>query len=525
MGIITDLIKQKHDQDWKKKEAEVDALQAVLTHAPTDEAREWAVQGINQILTGQSKSKSGGGGSNGKPKELHPLAMLAGGLSKMAGAINPFTASQGTKRNIADVESRRPQQLTQTGDQQQAQIVKIAQAEDQAKQAAELKRQQALEEQKQAAARKDRQERLSLLDEEHARGNVDDQAYKVIRARLQFGEQNVPTPSQQQPRVKTPAEQSREDELAAYATKKGKKVEDLTPQERIEATAKPEKPTAGTLGELEQARKDLRSGDPDKVAAAKEFIAKYNRPSVAVINQKEAKDEAADILEGIKSGNISPDLKGLARGGLMGQVLRLAAKDKYPLLQAQNDLVATRRWLNTQNSASQIRLKQATEFASESLDLLDNPEKPGDDLIGKLASAVPRTKFPIVNKAALTAAKNGLFGEEAAEAARNIENQVTDLQSEIALVYKGGNSPTDIGLKQAQKILDTDWSDKTLRSAINLARKNLQIRLNSIKNVGPAGLSGGQGQGQGGQGGGQGQGDSLKKRRFNPSTGEFEDIK
>jgi hypothetical protein len=202
-----------------------------------------------------------------------------------------------------------------------------------------------------------------------------------------------------------------------------------------------------------------------------------------------AHQSAEKIAGAIMRGEQDPNLVGLGREGTAADVRAILADNHYNLLRAQNDLFAMRKFMSTANNSQQVRLRQATEFATESLDLLDNPEKPGDDIIGQLRNSIPRSQFPVLNKAALAAARNGVFGEEAAEAARNLEQQVTDLQSEMAVVYMGGNSPTDKGLAQAQKILSGDWSDATLRNAIDLARTNLRLRLNSIRRTGPTGMS------------------------------------
>jgi hypothetical protein len=94
-----------------------------------------------------------------------------------------------------------------------------------------------------------------------------------------------------------------------------------------------------------------------------------------------------------------------------------------------------------------------------------------------------------LNRAAIDAAKSGILGDTAASAANQLTQQITDLQSELAVVYMGGNSPTDKGINQAKQMLDGEWSDKVLRDAVGLARKNLGLRLNSIARTGAAGLS------------------------------------
>lgn len=208
--------------------------------------------------------------------------------------------------------------------------------------------------------------------------------------------------------------------------------------------------------------------------------------------------DAKEIAQGIINGDQPPTLTGLYR--IAGPVRAELERNKFNLREATLDWSGTQRWLSTLNGAQQTRLRQATDFAFESLDVID-------DLSKEVGKHLDRSKFPILNRAALTAAKNGLMGEEAAIAAGNLEQQINDLQSEIATVYKGGNSPTDIGLKQATAILSSDWDEKRLKSAVDLARRNLRIRLNSIKQTGPVTFTGrGQGDGQQGVGGAGGPG-------------------
>ena len=252
----------------------------------------------------------------------------------------------------------------------------------------------------------------------------------------------------------------------------------------------------GTLGEMANAQEII--DNPGKhtlsqVKAAKDFLAKANRPPSTTINLGEAKKNAKDILEGMQRGDIPPNLSGYGMGQLRGELLAEAARQKVPLAQMELDWLATSQFYRTLNGAQQTRLRQATEFSTESLNLLSNPDtkQQGADLIGQLRRFIPRSKFPILNKAALTAAKQGVFGDAAASAARQVDSQITDLQSELATVYQGGNSPTDQKIGRAKQILDSDWSENTLRDAVDLSRTNLGLRLNSIRNVGVGGPTGG----------------------------------
>jgi hypothetical protein len=253
----------------------------------------------------------------------------------------------------------------------------------------------------------------------------------------------------------------------------------------------------GTLGELADAQAVIAEGvgGPHKytasdVKAAQDFVTKYNRPPTSILTFQEQKEDTKNIAQAIREHRQPPILTGMGMRGAAALRAELArpgpnGEPPYNLTQGMEDWQATTRYISTLNGQQQQRLRQATDFAFKSLDLIDNPMDPGNDLIGQVRRFVPRSQFPVINQAALNAAKNGLFGEAAASAARQLDSQITDLQSELATVYKGGNSPTDVGLAQASKMLSGSWSEKTLRDAIDLSRKNLQYRLNSIQNSGP----------------------------------------
>jgi len=147
MGIITNLIEQHHRRDIEAKQAEAEALGAVLRSNPSDKAREWALQGLNELaMTGGKKGGKGGGGGGfgdtdaglkGKGKGFHPAVAMLGVLSGM----NPFSAGGGTKQAIQGIEAGRPKQLSMSTDE----MVAREALKDQAKQQAEMQRQIAVE--------------------------------------------------------------------------------------------------------------------------------------------------------------------------------------------------------------------------------------------------------------------------------------------------------------------------------------------------------------------------------------------
>jgi len=187
------------------------------------------------------------------------------------------------------------------------------------------------------------------------------------------------------------------------------------------------------------------------------------------------REDAMAIARAIAKGDQPPDLKGLYRLG--GPVRAALAEIGYDVTKATIDWTATQKWMASANNPQQLRLRQAAQTAYESLDVVD-------DLSARLSRQIPRTKVRQLNRASLALAMNGAFGAEAQNTATMLNAQITDIVSELGNVYMGGNSPTDHALQLAQRNLSADWSYNQLRSATDLARKNLRIRLNSIAQSG-----------------------------------------
>lgn len=185
---------------------------------------------------------------------------------------------------------------------------------------------------------------------------------------------------------------------------------------------------------------------------------------------------ADDIAESIMSGKQPPDTKGLYRTGPMVRA-KLAQKG-YDLKDANLDWQAAQRFVLSQNSPPLVRLRQSATTADHSLDVID-----------ELAAKWKGGHYPPLNKAKLVLAQQGAFGPDAASIARQLDGQITDLTFELGNVYMGGGTPTDQALGLAKKNLSSDWDEKVLHDMTDLARRNIHIRLNSFKQVEPAGMS------------------------------------
>lgn len=201
------------------------------------------------------------------------------------------------------------------------------------------------------------------------------------------------------------------------------------------------------------------------------------------IGSWEPKTDTDWIAKAIMTGEQPPDLKGLY--GKSSAVRSTLAKKGYNLTAAQSDWSALQKYTATMNSSKILQLRSSAQTAYDSLDLV---KQYSDQLEG----LIPRGQYPILNSAAVKAALNGAFGQEAENAASLLETQITDLTSELATVYKGGNSATDDALKLGSTQLSTDWDKERLEKSIDNIRENLNIRINSYKNLGPALPGGGE---------------------------------
>jgi hypothetical protein len=184
--------------------------------------------------------------------------------------------------------------------------------------------------------------------------------------------------------------------------------------------------------------------------------------------------DADAIAQAIIDGTQPPDMKGLYSKS--AKVKAALAKQGYDLTSATLDWNATTKYWNNLNSTQQIRLRQATEFAYGSLDLLDKLNVTAEE-------AMARSNLTDWSKVNKELALRGIYGQEVKSAFTQLNNQVSDLVSELATVYSGGYSTTDDKLKLASAQLNTNWDYQTLKDNINLTRKNLQIRINSVNNA------------------------------------------
>ncbi len=189
----------------------------------------------------------------------------------------------------------------------------------------------------------------------------------------------------------------------------------------------------------------------------------------------DAKETAHMIAEG-KAPPILTEQSFRDRTAIAAELHRMG----YNLAGAEQDWKATQKFLQTANGAQQTRLRQAITALPDLTDKIEG-------LYNEWAKLAPVSGFKVLNRATLGAMKNS--PGRAGAVAQALDAQIADAVSDLAVVYMGGNSPTDHGLALAQKNLSTDWNDETFREGLKQLKSNVAIRKNSL-NVGPTGVSG-----------------------------------
>ena len=210
-------------------------------------------------------------------------------------------------------------------------------------------------------------------------------------------------------------------------------------------------------------------------AAARAETHRHNTVTEAAAPQQTS--DVADAVAGMKAGTIPPQLPGRASKEYV-QLLAEAKRQGYDLAGAATDWNATQKHISTMNGSQQLRLNQSINALPEMLDSVD-----------ALAAKWKAGKFPLLNRANLALAKGGALGKDAASIANQLSAQIADVTADLGNVYMGGNSPTDHALGLAAKSLSADWDEKVLHDMTDLARRNVTIRRNSIRNTGVAGAS------------------------------------
>lgn len=226
-------------------------------------------------------------------------------------------------------------------------------------------------------------------------------------------------------------------------------------------------------------------GELANAAAGRAETARHNRAEEHLGQERvdvgptgtAAMGDVKEAVTAMKEGKAPPMLPGRATKEYLATIAE-ARRQGFDIASAATDWTATQKHIATMNGAQQLRLSQAINTLPDMLDKVDT-----------LASKWKGGRFPILNSANLKAAKAGVYGQDVASVANQLDAQIADVTADLGNVYMGGNSPTDHALGLAGKSLSGEWSEKVLHDMTNLARDNVKVRKNSIANTGVAGAS------------------------------------
>lgn len=134
----------------------------------------------------------------------------------------------------------------------------------------------------------------------------------------------------------------------------------------------------------------------------------------------------------------------------------------------------------TMNGARQMRLSQSLDTLGQSIPLTKQliDQWDANSALGPL------------NAARLKLAEQGALGQQAQSIATQLDHQIAQINADQAVVFMGGNSPTDSAFQLAEKSLNPEgWSSQTLRDNLALVESNIAYRKYAQQNVAPAGFN------------------------------------
>jgi hypothetical protein len=197
-----------------------------------------------------------------------------------------------------------------------------------------------------------------------------------------------------------------------------------------------------------------------------------------------AQFDAGSVAQGIVEGTVAPDPTGFSRGqwgAIVGQVRKI--DPKFNTMKAGLDYHGVRQFVRTLNQGQQVQLRQRAQNAMVTADFIN-------ELVGEIQrNAPPRTPVTVANRMQLNAIKNGAWGPGAADAATKLEGQIAAWRLEMAAVYSGGYAPQEAHLKEASHLIDPNWSLNRIQAGLLIGRRDTNIRLNAVNEVGAMGPS------------------------------------
>ncbi len=246
------------------------------------------------------------------------------------------------------------------------------------------------------------------------------------------------------------------------------------------------------VGQMKQMNPDTTANSPAPVSIngqAYSPIPGFDTP--AQVKQKAIQSDAKDIFQGIKEGTQQPDLTGLGRTGLAGEVRAQAAREGFNLKQATLDWTSTKEFAKSLNSQQQVNLNRALNSVQASIQPLK-----------ELSTQLDQGGFVPANRLTLNAKLNGIeldskgMSQSQVQTATKYVTQMNLMRDELAQGFASGGVPTETGYKLADQILNPAYGKGQLGAALDQVGFNLNIRRNALTSSGPVLVGGGQQQQQ-----------------------------
>jgi hypothetical protein len=191
----------------------------------------------------------------------------------------------------------------------------------------------------------------------------------------------------------------------------------------------------------------------------------------SMLNTLKLAPHQKEMVAGIMSG-IQPPITSIQRTPEVNKVLGALSKLGYDNTTAVQDWTEMQKRINTMSSKDFVRLENSIRALEGSVGQARRLYQDWQD------TGLP-SGFSSYNKAALQlAAKTP--GEKGV-AARTLISHIEDMNNELSVVYRLGNTPTDKSLESAARSLNANWNSAQFEKNLQLIEQNMRIRTNSLR--------------------------------------------
>jgi hypothetical protein len=207
--------------------------------------------------------------------------------------------------------------------------------------------------------------------------------------------------------------------------------------------------------------------------------------------QRQGKIVAQSMIDGIVPPVIFSHLRRISP-----EIHEHIAAQGFDLLSLQHDYTATVGMIRTLNNSQQVRLRQSASSVLGSIGAEGYPQPIiGGRQLPSLRDLIKEwdgTLFRPLNSVQLGLALRGMMGSDAQILARDMDSMISDVQAELAIIYQGGNSPTEKVIGLTERNIQTDDARDTILRSLDRVESQVKLRLLAIEDVSPITPGGGE---------------------------------